>query len=674
FSDPEVIDPVYDVQAETHVSEYQVTLHAEGTLDDFRYELSSNPPLPEQDIVALLITGRTLGSFGPEGGGLAEETISSYLTGRLTGELTGKVSGKAGIDVFSIDPLQVNAQGDPTTRITVGKQVTPDLFVAYSSDLDSTQGSIYQLDYALRRNFHFTSLRDRDGSIGGDLKYILRGRPPAVPGVVEPAAAAPILGEIRIEGDLRTREAKVRRILRVRKGKPRDRSAANLGVDRLLQFYRNRGFLMADVDYHETPAADGRADLAFHVRTGPRVETALDGTRGRAALRQEIEPYWQKGLFMEDIVEQARARIETVFRDRGYLKVAVAAEIVRRDPDVVRVSFSVRRGPRTRAHAVRISGARGLAEKEIRKTIRTVPDGPLTRGLVRDAVLAQDAAAVQALYLSRGFPLAAVPAPEVILDDTGRRADVTFRIEEGHEVVLGRPRFEGNVSFAPAALAKAAGLREGLPYTAEAIDAALVRLRRLYDESGYPDARITSRPFAAGGAESPDAAESSGAAGGPGVEGPVFVIEEGRHQMIGEVRISGNVLTHDEVIRKALSIEPGTSLSRGDLQASQTRLYGRGIFRSVSIEPGPFPATGAGDAAGGPAGQAVPPAAPPDGAVQPEGIVKRDVNVSVREMAPLTQVFGLGYDSEEKLRGQYEISNRNIFGSGRYLGLQTRAS
>src|SRR3989338_3741547 len=195
-----------------------------------------------------------------------------------------------------------------------------------------------------------------------------------------------------------------------------------------------------------------------------------------------------------------------------------------------------------------------------------------------------------------------------------------------------------------------------MPYTAEAIDAALVRLRRLYDDSGYPDARITSRPFEAGGAESPEAAESSGAGGGPGVEDPVFVIEEGRHQMIGEVRISGNVLTHDEVIRKGLSIEPGTSLSRGEMQASQTRLYGRGIFRSVSIEPGPFPA------------------APPDGAVQPEGIVKRDVIVSVREMAPLTQAFGLGYDSEEKLRGQYEISNRNIFGSGRYLGLQTRAS
>jgi outer membrane protein assembly factor BamA len=667
FSDPEVIDPVFDVQAETRLSEYQVTLHVEGTLNDFRYELSSNPPLPEQDIVALLLTGRTLGSFGQEGGGLAEETISSYLTGRLTGELEEKVSGKAGIDVFSIDPLQVNAQGDPTTRITVGKQVTPDLFVAYSSDLGSTQGSVYQLDYALRRDFHFSSLRDRDGSIGGELKYILRGKPPAAPGVVEPAAAAPILGEIRLEGDLRFKESRVRRVLRVRKGKPRDRSAVNLGVDRLVQFYRNRGFLMADVDYHESLSAGGRADLTFHVQTGPRVEVAIEGARGRAALKQDVAPFWQKGLFMEDIVEQARAHLEKVLRDRGYLKAAVDSEVLRHDAETVRVSFTMRRGPRTRADEVRIAGARQLSEKEIRKIIRTAPDGPLTRGLVKDALLEQDAAAVRALYLSRGFPLAAVPAPEVILDDTGRRAVVTFRVEEGPEVMLGRPRFEGNVFFAPRALEKAAGLQDGMPYTGETMDAATVRLRRLYDESGYPDARITRRPLETARTEAAPVETAR-------VENPVFEIEEGRHQKIGEVRISGNVLTHDSAIRKALSIEPGTSLSRGELQASQTRLYGRGIFRSVSVEPGPFPATGAGDAAGGPAGEAAPPAAPPDGAVQPEGIVERDVNVSVREMAPLTQVFGLGYDSEEKLRGQYEISNRNIFGSGRYVGLQTRAS
>ncbi|HET8947180.1 MAG TPA: BamA/TamA family outer membrane protein, partial [Candidatus Polarisedimenticolia bacterium] len=52
----------------------------------------------------------------------------------------------------------------------------------------------------------------------------------------------------------------------------------------------------------------------------------------------------------------------------------------------------------------------------------------------------------------------------------------------------------------------------------------------------------------------------------------------------------------------------------------------------------------------------------------------RPVEVLVREAPPLRQTFGLGFDTEEKIRGLYEIAHRNIFGSGRYLGLQLRGS
>ncbi len=650
FADPQEVNPIFDLQADTQVSEYQVTLQAEGTLDDFHYELSSNPPLPEQDIVALLLTGRTLGPINSEGGTLAEETISS-VTGQFTGELTGRFSGRTGIDVLTIDPLQVNAKGDPTTRITVGKQVTRDLFVAYSSDVGSTQGSVYQLDYALDRDFHFTSIRDQDGSVGGDFKYILRGRPPASPGAAGPAAA-PRLGAIHLDGVLRFKERTVRRRLRVREGRKRDRAAIYDGVDRLVEFYRRHGYWMAEVDYHEAPGAVGAVDATYHVRTGPRVTIELRGTGGKSGIRQEIAPLWQRGLFMDDIVEQARTLIEKRLRDRAYLKVSVAAEVLSNDPDRFQVRFTVQEGPRARASSVQIAGTGQLQEREVRRAIRTSPDGWFTRGLVRESVLTEDAAAIWALYLTRGFPTASVPPPAVSLDDSGRHAQVTFRIEEGPQILFGRPHFEGHRLLTAEELEFAAGVPKGAPYSVSALDAATVRLRRFYDTSGYPDARVTVRPLQV-------------APGGTGrVEEPVFVITEGAHQRVGEVSTAGNVLTRDHVIRKALRIEPARSLSRGGLLAGQTRLYGLGIFQSVSVEPEPpsepHETTGA-----SPAQEETAP---------PPADVRRDVRVSVRELAPLTQAFGLGYDSEERLRGQYEISNRNIFGSGRYLGLQARAS
>src|SRR5262249_14926606 len=161
-----------------------------------------------------------------------------------------------------------------------------------------------------------TTLRDRDGSVGGDFKYILRGKPPVLPGVIDAAAAAPIVGNIKVEGNLRFKESRIRRRLRVKKGKPRNRATLHDGLDRAIKFYHDRDSLMADLDYRETHVTNRMVDLSFNARAGPRVRIDIEGVHGKAGLRQEIMPFWEKGLFQEDIVEQARARIETVFEDR----------------------------------------------------------------------------------------------------------------------------------------------------------------------------------------------------------------------------------------------------------------------------------------------------------------------------------------------------------------------
>ncbi|HKB07261.1 MAG TPA: POTRA domain-containing protein, partial [Candidatus Polarisedimenticolia bacterium] len=512
------------------------------------------------------------------------------------------------------------------------------------SDLGTSQGSLYQLDYALDRDFHFTSVRDTDGSIGGDFRYILRGKPPVMPGAAGTEEKGPILAVVRLEGDLRVEEGKVRRRLRLKVGKPRDRAAVSDGIDRVLKYYRDRRYLMADVDDRETRAPEGAIELTFTVRAGPRIRIEIQGARLKAGIVQEVAPFWEKGLFPEDIVEEARAHIESIFKNRGYMQARVESEVLRDDAQEQQVRFTVKRGERTQASQVRFDGVRQIPEKEVRKAIRTRPDGLFSRGLVREATLEEDSASILGLYLSRGFPLAVVPSPNVEIDGSGRKAVVTFHVEEGFRASFGRPEFEGNHAFQPGVLEKAAKIRQGDPYVVAELDAAVVRLRRRYDESGYPDARVRYRVL------KPAPGEEAV------VTDPVFDIAEGKPQKVGSIDVKGNVITRDPVIRKALTVEPGESLSRSELQESQTRLYGRGIFRSVSVEPQP------------------PADSPPQEPTPQGGIETRDLRVAVREMAPVTQILGLGYDSDERLRALYEISNRNIFGGGRYVGFQARAS
>ncbi|HET6279262.1 MAG TPA: translocation/assembly module TamB domain-containing protein, partial [Candidatus Polarisedimenticolia bacterium] len=668
FDDPLALDPTVEIQAETSVDEYQISLAIRGKVDNFDYELSSNPPLPESDIVALLVTGRTLGDDASQGSGFAEGIASAYLAGQLTQELTDEISALSALDVLTIDPLYVNGQGDPTTRVTVGKRITPDLFVTYSDQFGSDQGSIYQLDYSINRDFRFSSVRDADSSIGGDFSYSLRSSPPWLPGLdlPRPGEARGEIATIRIEGDPRFKESRVLRRAKLKPGRRRSRAELYDAVDRLLNFYRGRGYLMTDIRMEDSPSTAGGLHLVLSIDTGPRIGMDFEGIRGREGLRQKAEPIWEEGLFMDEIVAAVRERLEEYIRDRGYLNAVVAATVQRDDADAFDVLFTVQRGPRAQAERIEVTGAGRLSRDEVLGEIGSSTDTWKSRGIVRGDRLRKDREAIRKLYRDKGFARVAVPAPEITLDDAGEKAAITFHIEEGPRVVLHGVRFDGATSLAHADLRPVTGLKAGQPYRADLVEEAIVQLRRTYDEAGFPDARV--------------AVETEILTSRDGYEliDLTFRVSEGLRQRVEEVSVSNNLITREETIRRAVMMKPGDPLSRGDIQEGRSRLYRTGSFRGVQIEALPPEAPLSGDAPeeaggqvdGGPEEAGGADAGPPDPAIEQF----RPVRVTVQEAGRFRQLYGIGYDSEEKIRGQYEIANRNLFGTGRYLGLQTRAS
>jgi outer membrane protein assembly factor BamA len=601
------------------------------------------------------VTGRTLGDLGTQGSGFAEGVASSYLAGQLTQELSDQISALSALDVLAIDPLYVNGQGDPTTRITVGKRITPDLFVAYSDQLGSDLGSIYQLDYSINRDVLFSSVRDADGSIGGDLSYLLRSSPPWRPGLDlrHPGESRREISTIRIEGDPRFKESRVLRRAKLKPGRRRGRAELHDAVDRLLNFYRGRGYLMTDVRLEDSPAEDGGLDLVLSIRTGPRISIGFEGIRGRQGLREKAEPIWEEGLFMDEIVETARERLEEYIRGRGYLTAEVTTEVRVDTDDAFSVLYTVRRGPRAQADRIEVAGVSRLPLDEVLGKIKSSTDTWKSRGIVKGPRLRKDRQAIRQHYLDEGFARVVVSTPEITLDDAAERAGITFHIEEGPQVMLHGVRFEGTASLADERLRAVAGLREGKPYVADAVEEAIVQLRRAYDDAGFPDARVEVK------------LETLTHLGGYELIDITFRVTEGLPQRVQEVNVNGNLITRQKTIRRALMMKPGDPLSRRDLQEGRTRLYRTGSFRGVQVEALPVEAPDPEAQEGGEQAERGP---------EPGGDQYRPVRVTVQEAGRFRQKFGIGYDSEERLRGQYEIGNRNLFGTGRYLGLQTRAS
>ena len=142
FSNPTEIEPFLDVEVEADVrvpgQTYRVTVHVTGTLDRLVPTLSSDPPLPEVDILSLLLgdirdpqSADLRAARAPE---LAQQQrfqagAARLLTSSLSSGVGRVVEESFGVDTFQITPslgdpsAQQSAQLNPTARVVIGQRI-----------------------------------------------------------------------------------------------------------------------------------------------------------------------------------------------------------------------------------------------------------------------------------------------------------------------------------------------------------------------------------------------------------------------------------------------------------------------------------------------------------------------------------------------------------------------
>jgi translocation and assembly module TamB len=174
FADPNRLNPVIEILAETDKAGYRIKLNLDGQIEHFNLTLSSDPPLEEMEILSLL----TVGNIGKQTkgfeGGIGAGEATSFLSGALQSVFEERLKTVTGLDRIQIDPSISKATGTVETRVTVSKRLlNKRLSVTYSNALGSgtTEEEIIKLEYLLDRNISLIGIRDERGSVGGDIKF-----------------------------------------------------------------------------------------------------------------------------------------------------------------------------------------------------------------------------------------------------------------------------------------------------------------------------------------------------------------------------------------------------------------------------------------------------------------------------------------------------------------------
>ena len=470
---------------------------------------------------------------------------------------------------------------------------------------------------------------------------------PREPGVlVVDVAAGPRLrlSGVAVEGNAPIALASIPERLDLEAGQLYRKSDVDRKLERLVSDLREQGYYEARADHQLRPGPRaGEAALLVNVDGGALITVVFEGDPLSARLRRELVPIEREGSVDEDLLEDSANRIREHLRAEGYRDARADYQRTPRDNSLA-VVFTVSRGPQFRTGRVLVEGATAMPETEIRGLLRT-REGEL----FLESAVAADAAAIAEQYRRRGYTQASVTPVSTPAAGAASPVpvEVRFTVDEGPRTLVGAIAVTGQTAVPEAALRAAVTSAPGRPYYQQqvAVDRdgmALVLLNRGYP-SAVVDARVTFLPDRS-------AADIA------------FVVQEGPQVFVEHVLVVGNEKTSAETIRREVTLQPGSPLSYAELQESQRRISGLGLFRRVRIseldhgEPN-----------------------------------RRDLLVTVEEAPATTVGYGGGVEGGRRLRqvepggaatevfefaprGFVEYGRRNLFGRNQSVNLFARAS
>jgi translocation and assembly module TamB len=155
-------DPIINIQGESQIRGYRVTVGLSGPLSQPQAIVSSEPSLPQADVVSL-ITTITTGqlSTGDTSTSVLSQSGLGTATSLLTDALINAPAQRAtsrlfGLSRFEINPVISGRSGStPAARLTLGKRISKDLSITYSTNVASDPNQILALEYRVSDRLFF---------------------------------------------------------------------------------------------------------------------------------------------------------------------------------------------------------------------------------------------------------------------------------------------------------------------------------------------------------------------------------------------------------------------------------------------------------------------------------------------------------------------------------------
>ncbi|MDO8746406.1 MAG: outer membrane protein assembly factor BamA, partial [Thermodesulfovibrionales bacterium] len=331
-------------------------------------------------------------------------------------------------------------------------------------------------------------------------------------------------------------------------------------------------------------------------------------------------------VLIQDNAEKLRA----FYEEDGYYLSKIVPVVKKVNDDEVTLTYQIEEGPKVKIKSIVIEGSKAISNKEIKKTIKTgewwLFSFMTSSGYYKKDEMSFDIERIRNLYFNQGYIKVAVSDPKVQLTEDKRGMIISIMIAEGEQFRISSVDIAGNKAFPESELRKKIKSAPKNIFSRAMLRSDVAALGEMYSEKGYAVVNVAPDIL-------PDDAVKQVKI--------IFKIDEGGIYKIGRIDISGNIKTKDKVIRREIRLDEGDTFNSKLLKRSYDMLNNLNFFETVDLQPKPN---------------------------SEDKLV--DIDVKVKEKPTGMLSVGGGYSSVDKFIATADVTQANLFGTGRLIKLK----
>ena len=171
FTSPYEIQPEIDIVGVSQIRDWRITLALEGKPDRLLISLTSIPAEADDDILSLLVFGKTTRELSGSENGFTDSP-EAMMAKLMASSLGGDIKKASGLDYLAVE-TSPDAQADSSDiDVTFGKNLTDRMTLKYT--IGSGKSGYHQraaAEYKLIENILLSGFQDTEGNYGGEVIF-----------------------------------------------------------------------------------------------------------------------------------------------------------------------------------------------------------------------------------------------------------------------------------------------------------------------------------------------------------------------------------------------------------------------------------------------------------------------------------------------------------------------